>query len=146
MVKYCSAYDCYSYCGTSGLSFHRIPKDVVRRKQWVSALKLKRQLRFHSSYSSHRLSSILPLFLSKNTAHSRKLPEHAPCPITFPVLKQPVRVPVRVLNPLTVCSGPLHLLLGLLRACCYTPAGRGLLHKLLFRPKLAWENGNAIRK
>ena len=38
-------------------------------------------------------------FLSKNTAHSRKLPEHAPCPITFPVLKQPVRV----LNPLTAC-------------------------------------------
>ena len=46
MVKYCSAYDCYSYCGTSGLSFHRIPKDVVRRKQWISALKLKRQLKW----------------------------------------------------------------------------------------------------
>ena len=43
MVKYCSAYDCYSYCGTSGLSFHRIPKDVIRRKQWISAVKLKRQ-------------------------------------------------------------------------------------------------------
>ena len=46
MVKYCLAYDCYSYCGTSGLSFYRITKDVVRRKQWISALKLKRQLKW----------------------------------------------------------------------------------------------------
>ena len=46
MVKYCSAYDCYNYCGTSVFSFHRIPKDFVRRKQWISALKLKRQLKW----------------------------------------------------------------------------------------------------
>ena len=137
MVKYCSAYDCYSYCGISGLSFHRIPKDVVRRKQWISALKLKRQLKWDCVWicSDHFTPDSY-----KNTKHelglnlNMHLAQSFSC--TIAASESDESTHCMLCTSLRGCYG----------TCCYGPAGRGLIHKLLFRPKLAWENGNAIRK